>query len=105
VGQPPFSGCSGSPRATHETTPLEGRGVRKTRSRPPWKGLTQPRETHVFPNLGPLEGPGSLWKLPQSERKPDRDMISTGDKIPPEFYPVNLKMLGISPEVLILGNF
>jgi len=70
----------------------------------PWKGLTQPRETHVFPNPGPLEGPGSLWKLPESERKPDRDTISTRDKIPPEFYPGKLKTLGISPEVLVSGK-
>jgi len=47
---------------------------------PPSRGLTQPRETHVFPNPGPLKGSGSLWKLPQSERKPDRDMIATRDK-------------------------
>jgi len=104
VGQPPLGGCPGSPRATHETTPLEGRGVRSTRSGPPWRSLTQPRETHVFPNPGHLEGPGSLWKLPQSERKPDRDMISTGDKFPQEFYPGKLKNLGISPEALILGK-
>jgi len=71
---------------------------------PPWRGLTQPRETHVFPNPGPLEGLGSLWKLPQSERKPDRDMVSNGDKNLPEFYPGKLKNLGISPEVLILGK-
>jgi len=71
---------------------------------PLWSGLTQPRETHVFPNPGPLEEPGSLWMLPQSERKPDRGMISTRDKIPPEFYPGKLKNLGISPEVLILGK-
>jgi len=45
-----------------------------------------------------------LWKLPQSERKPDRDMISTRDKMPPEFYPGKLKNLGISPEVLVLGK-
>jgi len=45
-----------------------------------------------------------LWKLPQSERKPDRDMISTRDKIPPEFYLGKLKNLGISPEVLVLGK-
>ena len=69
---------------------------------PPWRGVTPPRETHVFPNPGPLEGPGSLWKLPQSVRKPDRDMISTRAKIPPEFYPGNLKNLGLSPEILIL---
>jgi len=61
-------------------------------------------ETHVFPNSGPLVGPGSLWKLPQSERKPDRDMISTRDMIPPEFYPGKLKNLAISPEVLVLGK-
>jgi len=71
---------------------------------PPWRGLTQPRETRVLPNPGPLEGPGSLWKLPQSERKPDRDLISTRDKIPPEFYSGKLINLGISPEVLILGK-
>jgi len=45
-----------------------------------------------------------LWKLSQSERKPDRDLISTRDKIPPEIYPGKLKTLGISPEVLILGK-
>jgi len=45
-----------------------------------------------------------LWKLPQSERKPQRDMISTGEKIRPEFYPGKLKKLRISPEVLILGK-
>jgi len=85
VGQPPWGGCPGSPRATHETTPLEGREAWNTRS-------------------GPLGGPGSLRKLPQSERKPDRDMISTRDKIPPEFYPGKLKILGVSPEVLVLGE-
>ena len=71
---------------------------------PPRRGLTQPTETRVFPNPGPLEGPGSLWKLPQSESKPDRDQISTRDKIPPEFYPEKLRTLGISPEVMILGT-
>jgi len=45
-----------------------------------------------------------LRKLAQSERKPDRDMISTRDKIPPEFYPGKLKNLGISPEVLVVGK-
>jgi len=46
-----------------------------------------------------------LWKLPQSERTPDRDIISIADKIPPEIYPGKLKKkLGISPEVLILGK-
>jgi len=45
-----------------------------------------------------------LWKLPQSARKPDRDIISTRDKIPPEFYPAKLKNLGISPEVMVLGK-
>ena len=45
-----------------------------------------------------------MRKLPQSERKPDRDMIPTRDKIPPEFYPGKLKNLGISPEVLVLGK-
>jgi len=45
-----------------------------------------------------------LWKLLQSERKPDRDMISTRDRIPQEFYPGKLKNLGISPEVLVLGK-
>ena len=70
---------------------------------PPWRCLTQPRETRVFPNPGPLEGPGNVWNLPQSERKPDRDMISTRDKIPQEFSPDYLKTLGISPEVLNLG--
>ena len=71
---------------------------------PPWRGLTQPRETYVFPDPGPLEGPGCLWELPQSERQPDRDMISVRDKMPPEFYPGKLKNLGISPEVLVLGK-
>jgi len=45
-----------------------------------------------------------LWKLPQSERKPDREMISTRDKIPPEFYPGKLNNLGICPEVLVVGK-
>jgi len=45
-----------------------------------------------------------LWKLPQSESKPDRDMISTVDRIPTEFYPGKLKTRGISPEVLVLGK-
>jgi len=45
-----------------------------------------------------------LWKLPQSERQPDRDMIPTRDKIPPEFYPGELKNLWISHEVLVLGK-
>ena len=71
---------------------------------PPWGGLAHAREAHVIPNPGPLRGPGSLRKLRQSERKPDRDMISTRDKIPPEFYPGKLKNLGISPEVLVLGK-
>ena len=71
---------------------------------PPRGGLAHAREAHVIPNPGPLGGPGSLRKLPQSERKPDRVMISTRDKIPPEFYPVKLKNLGISPEVLVLGK-
>jgi len=70
----------------------------------PWRGLTQPRETPVFPNPGPQKGPGSLWKPPQSERKPDRDTISTGDKIPPEIYPGKLKIPGMRTEVLILGK-
>jgi len=59
----------------------------------------------VFPNPGPLEGPESLWKLPQPERKPDRDMISTRDKLPPEFYPRKLKNPGISSEVLVLDKY
>ena len=46
-----------------------------------------------------------MWKLPQSERKLDRDMISTTDKIPPEFYPGKLKNRGISPKVLVLSKF
>ena len=71
---------------------------------PPWGGLAHAGEAHVIPNPGPLGGPGSLRKLPQSERKPDRDMISTRDKIPPEFYPGKFKNLGISPEVLVLGK-
>ena len=45
-----------------------------------------------------------MWKLAQFERKPDRDMISTRDKIPPEFYPGKLKNLGICLEVLVLGT-
>ena len=45
-----------------------------------------------------------MWKLPQSARKLDRDMISTWDKIPPEFYPGKLKNPGISPEVLVSGK-
>ena len=72
--------------------------------RTPWRGLAHARETRVIPNPGPLGGPGSLRKLPQSERKPDRDMISTRDKIPPEFYPGILTNLGISPRVLVLGK-
>jgi len=68
------------------------------------KGLTHTWETHAFPNPGPLEGPGSLWKLPLSERKPDRDMISTRDKVPWEFCPRKLKNLGISPEALVSGK-
>jgi len=31
-------------------------------------------------------------------------MMSTRDKIPPEIYPGNLKNLGISPEILVLGK-
>jgi len=58
----------------------------------------------VLPNTGPPEGTGSLRKLPQSEPKPDRDRISTRDKIPPEFYPTKLENLAMSPEVLILGK-
>jgi len=73
--------------------------------RTPWRGLTQPRETHVSPHPGPLQGPESLWKISPCARKPDRDMISTGDEIPPEVYPGKLKNLGISPKVLILGKF
>jgi len=57
----------------------------------PRRGLTQPRA-----NPGPPVGPGSLWKLPQSERKPDEDQISTRDICPPEFYPGNLINLGLS---------
>ena len=45
-----------------------------------------------------------MWKLPQSERKPERDMISTRDKIPPEFYPGKLENLEISPDILVLGK-
>jgi len=71
---------------------------------PPWGGLARARKTRVIPNPGPLGGPGSLRKLPQSKRKPDRDMISTRDKIPPEFYPGILTNLGISPEVFVLGK-
>jgi len=71
---------------------------------PPWGRLAHAREARVIPNPGPLGGPGSLTKFPQSERKPDRDMISTRDKILSEFYPGNLKNLGISPEVLVLGK-
>jgi len=103
-GTTPLGGCPGSPRATHETTPLEGREAGNTRWGPPGGGLAHARETRFIPNPGPLGGPGSLWKLPQSERKPDRDMISTRDKIPPEFYPGKLKNLGISPKVLVLGK-
>jgi len=62
------------------------------------------RERRVFSNPGPLEGPRSLWKLPQSESKPDRDLVSTRENSPPELYPGNLKTLGISPEVLISGK-
>jgi len=57
----------------------------------------------VSSNPGPLEGLGSLWKLPQSERKPDRDQISTRDNIPPEIYLGKLKNVGLSPEILLLG--
>ena len=71
---------------------------------PPWRGLTLPRKARVFPNPGPLKGPGSLWKLPQFERKPVRHLISTMDKIPPELYTGNLKNVGICPDVLILGK-
>jgi len=70
--------------------------------RPSWRGLTHKKETNVSPNAGSLKGPESLWKLPQSERKPDQDVISTRDKMPLEFYPGKLKNLGISPEVLVL---
>jgi len=45
-----------------------------------------------------------LWKLPQSEHKPDRDVISARDKIPLGFYPGKLKNLGICPRVLVLGK-
>jgi len=99
-----LGGVSREPRATLEANPLEGREAGNTRSGPPGGGLTHTRETHVFPNPGPLGGPGSFWKLPQSERKPDRDMISTRDIIPPEFYAGKLKNHGISPEVLVLGK-
>ena len=71
---------------------------------PPCGGLAHARETRVIPNPGPLGGPGSLRKLPQSERTPDRDMISTRDRIPPEFYPEKVNDLGISPKVLISGK-
>jgi len=71
---------------------------------PPWRGLTQPRKGRVFPNPGPLKGPGSLWKLPQFERKPDRDLILTMDKILQELYTGNMKHVGICPYVLILGT-
>ena len=99
-----MGGCPESPRATHETIPLEGRGVMNTRSGPPG-GVRHSRGRHASSqNPGPLEGPGSLWKLPQSECKPDPDLISTRDKIPPELYPGKFENLGISPEVLILGN-
>ena len=72
---------------------------------PPWRGLPQPTETRVFLNSGPLEGPGSLWKLSQSECKPARDLISTTAEVHPEFYPGNLSMFGISLEILTLGKF
>jgi len=45
-----------------------------------------------------------LWKLPQSERKPDRDRISTRYKISQEMYTGKLNFFGISPEVLVLGK-
>ena len=71
--------------------------------RPPGRGLTQPRETRVFPNPSPLVGRGSLEKLLKSARNPDQVLISTRDKIPPEFYPAKLRNVEISPELLILG--
>jgi len=100
----PLGRVSREPEGPTRNDPSRGARGEEHPIGPPWRGLTQPRETHVFPNPGPLEGPGSLWKLPQCERMPDPDMISTGDKIPPEFYSENLKNLDISPEVLILGK-
>jgi len=78
-------------------------GVMSTQS-DPMKGPDTAEGDKGLSNPGPLEGPGSLWKLQQAERKPDQDQISATDDIPLEICPGNLNSHGLSPEVLTLGK-
>ena len=99
---PPLGRVSRDPEGHTRNDPSRGAWGDEHPIGSPWRDLTLPRETRFFPSPGPLEGPGSLWKLPQSERKPGPDQISTRDKIPPELYPEKMRNLGLSPEALIL---
>jgi len=55
VGQPPCGGCLGSPRATHETTPVEGREAWNTRSGPPG-GVWHTQARHTSSRIRALWG-------------------------------------------------
>jgi len=68
------------------------------------EGLPQPRGTRVLPNPGPLQELGSLYQLPQSKCKPERDQTSIGVNLPPQFYPEELKNIEICTVVLILSK-
>ena len=54
-GTTPLGGCPGSPRATHETTPLEGREAWNTRSGPPG-GVWHTQGRHTSSRIRALWG-------------------------------------------------
>ena len=70
----------------------------------PIKGPDTTEGDTLLLDPGHLEGQGSLWKLPQFERKPGRDPMLPRDETPPDTYPDDLKSIGLSPKTNILGE-
>jgi len=68
VWRPPRMGVKGS-LETNTERPLRGRRVKSARSDHITGPDTAEGDTRLL-HPGPLEGPGSLWKLAQTERKP-----------------------------------
>jgi len=64
---------------------------------------TAERDTLSF-DLGPLGEPASVSKLPQVQRKQDRDSVSARNSIPPVFYPIELKKHWINLQIPFLGK-
>ena len=90
---PPRAGVKGV-LGRQTKRPHRGRRLRSTRSGPV-KGTDTDDGDRRLLDPAPLEEPESLWKLPQSERKPGRDQISAIDDVPQEVYPqIHRNVLG-----------